>query len=89
MFATAGIPEDFLAVLYDSFEEETTAFLGFDEQQCVLPVGRELEVLLAVHLETEGIWQSPWGGGQAGGRQDRAQETGHAFLGHSEIGRFF
>ncbi len=58
VFAAAGMPEDFLAVLYDSFEEETTAFLGFDEQQCVLPVGRELEVLLAVHLETEGIWQS-------------------------------
>lgn len=55
-FAQAQDPQPFLNILYDGFEEETTVFLGFPQQDCCLPVGRELEVVLAVDLDTYGVW---------------------------------
>lgn len=57
-FAQAQDPQTFLNILYDGFEEETTVFLGFPHQDCCLPVGRELEVVLAVDLDTQGVWHS-------------------------------
>lgn len=57
-FASAQNPEQFLRALYDAFEEETTVFLGFPQGGCFLPVGRDLEIVFAVELDSQGVWHS-------------------------------
>lgn len=55
-FAPIQEKNDFLQTLFDSYEEETAVFLGFDKGKCVLPARREFEISLALHIENNGTW---------------------------------
>ncbi len=55
-FAPIQKKSEFLQTLFDSYEEETASFIGFDKGKCVLPAGREFEISLALHIENNGTW---------------------------------